>query len=297
MSGEAADQPGIAVLEPVIDIVEAAVEPVALFRRHRRAQPQRALRRLQGRGVDGAEQRGRRDHQRELRVDAPGQSGQERRRQEHRDQDQRDADDRREQRIHRRDRGVMAGHALFDIVRRALDHDDGIVDHDADREHDRKQGRQIDGEAERGHRRERADDGDRHGGRRHQHRAPVLQEHQDHDQHQEAGLDQRLVDLVDRRVDELGGVEGRVVFDALRECTRELRHLLLDRLLDLERVGARRLEHADAGGGLLVEREHLAIGLRAQFDRADVAHARHVAVVAGLDDDVLELARHRRAGR
>src|SRR5215831_10881418 len=33
-----------------------------------------------------------------------------------------------------------------------------------------------------------ADDGDRHGGRRDQHRAPVLQEHQDDDQHEECGL-------------------------------------------------------------------------------------------------------------
>ena len=70
---------------------------------------------------------------------------------------------------------------------------------------------------------------------------------------------------------------------------RQLRHLLLDRLLDLERVGAGRLEHADAGGRLVVEREHLAVGLGAEFDPADVAHPRDVATVAGLDDDVLEL--------
>ena len=73
----------------------------------------------------------------------------------------------------------------LDIVGRALDHHDGVVDHDADGEHDGEQGRQVDREAERRHRRERADDGDRHRGRRHQHRAPVLQEHQDDDQHQD----------------------------------------------------------------------------------------------------------------
>ena len=73
-------------------------------------------------------------------------------------------------------------------------------------------------------------------------------------------------------------------------CAGQLRHLLLDRLLDFERVGAGRLEHADAGRRLVVEREHLAVGLRAELDPADVAHARDVAIVAGLDDDVLELA-------
>ena len=285
-----ADQPAIAGLDAVIDRIEAAIEEVALFRRHRPAQPQRALRRLQRRGVDGAEQRGRGNHQRELRIHLPGQSRQERRRQEHRDQHQRDADDRREQRVHRADRGVMAGHALLDIVRGAFDHDDGVVDHDADREHDRKQGRDVDGEAERRHRRKGADDRHRHGGRRHQHRAPVLQEDQDHDEHEQAGLDQRLVDLLDRFRDEFGGVERRVVVHVLRKRLRQHRHLLLDRLLDLERVGAGRLEHADAGGRLVVEREHLAVGLRAEFDPADIAHPRDVAAAAGLDDHVLELA-------
>ena len=86
-------------------------------------------------------------------------------------------------------------------------------------------------------------------------------------------------------------------FTPCGKCARQLRHLLLDRLLDLKRVGARRLEDADAGGRLAVEREHLAVGLGAEFDPADVAHPGDVAVVAGLDDDVLELAGVGRAGR
>ena len=60
-------------------------------------------------------------------------------------------------------------------------------------------------------------------------------------------------------------------------------------LLDLERVGARQLIDADAGRLLAVEAEKLAVGLRAEFDAADVAQARDLAVIAGLDDDVLEL--------
>ena len=57
---------------------------------------------------------------------------------------------------------------------------------------------EVDGEAERVHGREGADDRHRHGRRRHQHRPPVLQEHQDDDQHQDRRLEQGLVDLVDR---------------------------------------------------------------------------------------------------
>ena len=184
----------------------------------------------------------------------------------------------------------MAGHALLDIVGRAFHHHDGVIHHDADREHDRKQRRDIDGEAERRHRRKSTDDGHRHRGRRHQHRAPVLQEDQDHHQHEETGLDQRLVDLVDRFGDEFGGVERGVVFDVLRKRFCKLRHLFLDSLFDLQRIGAGRLEHADAGGRLVVERKNLAVGLGAEFDPADVAHTRDVTAIAGLDDHVLELA-------
>ena len=77
------------------------------------------------------------------------------------------------------------------MTRDAFHDDDGIVDDDADREHDGEQGGEVDREAERRHGGEGADDGDRNGGGRHQHRPPVLQEHQDDDQDQDAGLDQR----------------------------------------------------------------------------------------------------------
>ncbi len=183
----------------------------------------------------------------------------------------------------------MAAHALLDIVRGALDHDDGVVDHDADRQHDRKQRGEIHGKAERPHHGEGADDRDRHGGRRHQHGAPILQEDQDDDQHQHRRLDQRLVDLVDRGIDEHRGVERYGVDEALRESLRQLRHFGFDGVLDIERVGAGRLIDADTGRLLAVEGEILAVGLRAELDAADVAHPRDLAVVAGLDDDVLKL--------
>ena len=165
----------------VITAIECAVENVALLRRDRRSQPHRALRRFQCDGVDGAEQRSRRDHERELRVHAPGQPGQERGREEHRHQHQGDADDRPEQLAHGAARRLASGHALLDVVDGAFDHDDRVVDDDADRQHDREQSGEVDREAERRHGSKGADDGDRHGGGRHQHGAPILQEHQNDD--------------------------------------------------------------------------------------------------------------------
>ncbi len=62
-------------------------------------------------------------------------------------------------------------------------------------------------------------------------------------------------------------------------------------LLDLQRIGAGRLEDAERGRRLAVLREDLAVGLRAELDAADILDADELAAGAGagLDDDVLEL--------
>jgi hypothetical protein len=173
----------------------------------------------------------------------------------------------------------------------ALDDDDRVVDHDADRQHDSEHRRRVDGESHRRHGGEGADD--RHGdrGRRDQHRAPVLQEDHDHDQDQDAGLDQGHEDLVDRGVHEAGGVERHVVGEAGREGLGELRHLGVYPLGHVERIGVGQLVDRDPGVGLAVDVRGLGIGLRAQLDPADVAHPHDLAAVAlvGLDDDVAEL--------
>ncbi len=185
----------VAVLHALVEGIEAAIEGIAPLRWNGTPEPKGALCRLERGGVDGAEQGGRRDHERELRVHLACQAGQEGRGQEHRHQHQRDADNRAHQRIHGGDRGVVAGHALLDIVRGALDDDDGIVDDNADREHDGEQRREIDREPHRRHRSEGTDNGHRHRRGRHQHRPPILQEHQDNNENQDGGLDQVLLDL------------------------------------------------------------------------------------------------------
>ena len=111
----------------------------------------------------------------------------------------------------------MAAQSHFDVVCGALHDDDCVIHHDADRQHDGKQGRKVDGEAKRRHGREGADDRYRHGRRRHQCGANVLQEHQNDNQHQHAGLDQRLIDFIDRGGDEFRRVERNIVPHALRE--------------------------------------------------------------------------------
>jgi len=134
----------------------------------------------------------------------------------------------------------------------AFDHHDGIVDDDADGEHDREQGRKIDGETEGRHGCEGADDGDRHGRAGYQHGAPILQEDEDDKEHEDRRFDQGLVHLMDGLAHEGGSVEGNVGDQAGREFARELGHLLAHLGCDLQRVRSRCLEHGEPGGGLSI---------------------------------------------
>ena len=62
-----------------------------------------------------------------------------------------------------------------------LQHDDRVVDHDADRQHQPEERQVVQAKAQRRHDRERADQRDRHVDHRQDHGPPVLQEHQ-HDE-------------------------------------------------------------------------------------------------------------------
>ena len=250
------------------------------------------MRRFQRRGVDRADQRRCRNHQGELREHLAAQPRHKGRGQKHRHQHQRDADDRREQLAHRLDRGVVARHPLFDVFRDALDDDDRVVDDDADRQDQREQSRQVDRVAERRHAGEGADDRDRNRRRRHQGRAQILQKHQDDDQHQHAGLPQRLVDLVDRVLDEDRRIVRNAVGQTGRKAARQILHFRRHDLGHVQRVGVRALIDRDAGGVLAVELEILRIGLRAQFDAGDVLDAHEAAALGRLVfyDDIAELA-------
>src|SRR6266446_3489072 len=61
-----------------------------------------------------------------------------------------------------------------------------------------------------------ADDGDRNRRGGHQHGPPILKEGEDDHEHQDRRLIEGLVDLADRLLDELGGVERDIVSEPLR---------------------------------------------------------------------------------
>ena len=109
----------------------------------------------------------------------------------------------------------MLFHDAFDV----LDHHDGVVDHDADREHHGQQRYRICRIADREQRNERSDEADGHRQRRNQRRANAAEEEKDDDHHEDKGLDQSLLHLMDGVLDEnrriVGDLPGQIVGKAL----------------------------------------------------------------------------------
>jgi hypothetical protein len=122
-------------------------------------------------------------------------------------------------------------------------HHDGIVDHDADRQHEPEQREIVDREAERRHHRERADQRYRYRDDRNDGRTPALQEYQHDDDDQQHRLVDRLDQLVDGLRDEFGRVVADVVIEAPGKAGLHPRHGVGDILGGGECVRAGPLRH------------------------------------------------------
>ncbi len=96
-------------------------------------------------------------------------------------------------------RRIARRHAFLDVMLDGLHHDDGVIDHEADREHEAEKRERVDGEAEERKEREGADERNRHGAERDERRAPALQEKEDDQDHEHERLDERVHDLVHAR--------------------------------------------------------------------------------------------------
>ena len=83
--------------------------------------------------------------------------------------------------------------SLGDVPLHVLDHDDGVVDDDADGEHEAEQRQHVEGEPEDRHGGERADQRHGDGEERDQARAPGLEEQDDHDHDEENRLEHNSV--------------------------------------------------------------------------------------------------------
>ena len=245
-------------------------------------------RRRQRQRVERGDQRGDRDGDGELAIELAGEAAQEGDGNEHRGEHQRDRDDGPADLVHGLEGGIARREARGDVALDVLDHDDGVIDHDADGQHQPEQRQRVDGKASQVQHGEGAHNGHRHGGQRNDGGAPVLQEQHHHQHDQDQRLDQRLDDGLDRVAHEVGRVVDDVVFEPFGEVAGHLVHGRLDVGGQLQGVGARRLEDANGHGRLAVEVALDAVAVAAQLDAGDVLQAGDLAVLARLDDDVFE---------
>ncbi len=116
------------------------------------------------------------------------QAGDEGQRHEHCDQHEGDGDNRAGNFAHGLIGGLTRCFARFDIAFDVFDHHDGVIDNDADGQHQTEQGQCVDGEAEDVHDREGADDGNRYAQQRYDRRPPGLQEQDHHQDDEQNGL-------------------------------------------------------------------------------------------------------------
>ena len=178
---------------------------------------------------------------------------------------------------------------MIDPTLHILDDDDGVVDDDADGQHEAEERKDIQREAGDPERGKSADEGDGNGNERDDGRAPVLQE-DEHDDGDEPDTDEQgLDDIPDTFPDEPRGVVGHAVIHARGEALLQLEHLLVDRVGGLESVCAGQLEDGHGDGRAAVVSHGGAVVRCGEFGAADVAEARHAAVIADVDDHVVEL--------
>ena len=249
-----------------------------------------AERRRQGQRVDRREHHRDRDSDGELPEELAGNAGDEGDRHEDREQHQRDRDDRGDDLAHgalgrfrRRQLGMLLHHAL-DV----LDHDDRVVDDDADGEHHRQQRDGIGGIADGVEHDEGADQAHRHGDGRDQRRPEIAEEQVDDEDDEDEGFDQRLLDLVDRGGDEGGRIVGHLPGEAFGEGLLEVADRLLDGLERGEGIGAGRLVDADQNGRAAVQ-AGVAVEIGgAELEPRHVREPQHRAVGIGAQHDLAE---------
>ncbi len=140
-----------------------------------------------------------------------------------------------------------------------LHHNNRIIDHQPDGQHQREQGQQIDGVTQGLHDKEGTHQRERNRHQWHHHRTPAPQKEEDHhgDNHQR--LKQCLDHLLNRAVDEFCTVIDNLSIQTGWHLRLDLREYLLDTLNHLQHVGIRGDKDADKdrafpikGGGEVV---------------------------------------------
>ena len=189
---------------------------------------------------------GDRDGDREFAEDAADHAAHQQHRDEHGNQREGDRHDGEADFARAFQRRLERPHAAFDVADDVLQHDDGVIDDEADRQSQRQQRHVVDGEAEQIHRRAGADQRHRHGERRNDGGRYFAQKQEDHHDDQRDGDRQGFLHVDDRRADRQRAVEQRRHFNRRRDLRARRDQGVTHQIDDLDGVGV----------GLALDRQH-----------------------------------------
>ena len=144
-------------------------------------------------------------------------------------------------------------HALLEIAVHVLDHDDGVVDHEADGDRQRHQRQIVDGEAGEPHPGAGAGQRQRHRDAGGNGRRGPAQEQEHHEHHQEHGRQQRELHVQHAGADRAGAVDQGRDFDAGRNPLLQFRDQRPHAIDGLDHIGVALLGDLDQHRRLPVE--------------------------------------------
>ena len=150
-----------------------------------RAQQIRRHHRRQDKSYNARNENGAGERERKFSEKRAGQSALQRDWCVNRGERDRHGDDRTDQFARANQRCLHARHSFTHVALDVFDHNDRVIDHQSDRQHDREQGEEIEGEAEQLHQKQRADQRNRDRDYRHNHRSERAEEQKDYHHHDE----------------------------------------------------------------------------------------------------------------
>jgi hypothetical protein len=177
----------------------------------------------------------------------------------------------------------------FEMLVRVLDHDNGSIDHRADRDRDPAKTHDVGTESQRLHRRERHQDADRKHQDRDQRTAHMQQEHDADQSNDRAFLHKGMPQIFDCPMDQGRAVIDRRKLHPLGQAPSKLGTPLFHVVDHIERVGAEALQHDAARDfALAIEFGQAAPFVGSEFDARHVRKQHRRSAVV-LEHDLLQI--------
>ena len=246
--------------------------------------------RRQNQGHDYRKEHGGDDGHGELTVDDSRGTGEKDHRSEYGRQHQADANQRTCDLLHGFGRGFPGREPFFGHDPcHVFHHHNRVVHQQADGQDHRKHGQHVDGKTEEIQNGKGSQKNHRHRDRGNQRGSKVAEEKPHHQEHEEDRDNKRLDNLPDGHLDEGCGVHGIGHFDPRGEVTAQFRHLGLDGIGRIQRVGAGGLSNGDASRLFSIEHGLDVIDLCPQLGAAHITDPHDGSVRIGAQGNVCKL--------